>query len=207
MNRARISSLVSLLLLSLFGCLSSDRLPYKDDPLLAQRRPAEGNPENARPNLLLVAEPSPPTLPAKAFVLRPPANWPDTALVARPSEMPDNLAADRRNRPEFWTASRRKVAGTFGHAPDYTWLQGTVECVTGGVVELRYDSSSDGDAWGGRVRLERDTRLQQVQVGDVVMVEGELLLDHDPATPRLPLEAPAYQVRVLWLVRRPSGSF
>jgi hypothetical protein len=206
-NRSQATILICLLSPGFCGCLTSDRLPYRDDPLLAQRKPLEGNPANARPNLLVIAEPSPPSLPSQAFVQRPPANWPDTALAARPLEpRPGMDEPDRSTRLEVMTASRHRVLGAFGHAADYAWLQGTVEFVTEGVIELRYDPSSDGDIWGGRVRLERDTRLTQIKSGDIVMVEGELLFDPDPATRRLPLGAPSYRVRSLWLVRRHPGA-
>lgn len=207
MYRAQSITLVSLISLSLCGCLFSDRLPYRDDPLLAQRKPLEESPEKAKPSLLLVAEPSPPPLPSKAFVQRPPANWHDNALAEHLSPpVPGNETTGQSTRLEIWPVSRPKAAGVFGHAPDYTWLQGTIERLAGGVIELRYHPANDGDVWGGRVRLEKDTRLEQIQAGDILLVEGELLLDHDPATPRLPLEAPAYRVRVLWLVQHASSS-
>jgi hypothetical protein len=207
MNRARSTTAVSLISLAFCGCLFSDRLPYRDDPLLVQRKPLQGSPEKAKPSLLLVAEPSPPALPTEAFVQRPPAYWPDTALAGSlPGSVRGNESIDGPARLEAWPVSRPKISGVFGHAPDYTWLQGTVECLAGGVIELRYVPENDGDVWGGRVRLEKDTRLQQIQVGDVLLVEGELQLHHDPATARPALEAPAYRVRVLWLVRRAPGS-
>jgi hypothetical protein len=193
--------LICLLLPALPGCLLSNRLPYKDDPLLARRTPAAGTSASARPALLALAEPVPPTLPAEAYVQRLPAHRPDTA-IASAQPLPDTNYPERSNRLEVVMTSRRKVGGTYGHAADYTWLQGIIEFTTEGWVELRYATESDADAWGGIIRLDRDTRLSQLNPGDAVRVEGEMLLEPDPETRQLPLGPPAYRIHSLWLVSK-----
>ena len=92
------------------------------------------------------------------------------------------------------------MPGLYGHAPDYSWLQGVVQ-KSGNRLELRYSMTRGVDALEGAVYLADDGRNSQLQDGDVVLVEGELL-GQSP----VPLEEGGptrrtYRVSSMWRVR------
>jgi hypothetical protein len=71
-----------------------------------------------------------------------------------------------------------RAPGTYGHAPDYSWLQGVLGKHYHGHWDLRYCDHTVEDNWGGKVRLGKDARLDQFKEGDVIRVEGEVVRDH-----------------------------
>jgi hypothetical protein len=162
--------------------------------------------------LLSYVEPKPPNMLETALVVdghRKDTNE-ETAVTQNP---PDKAAADElpsqaptqkaKARLEVFLTSRRKVSGTHGHASDYSWLQGILERGPTGGVDLIYSRVRVGkeDAWGGRVHLQNDDRLAIFQVGDIVLVEGELLFQQagggaGASTP------PFYVVHQIWAVRQ-----
>jgi len=171
------------------GCdtLWHGRTPYHEDPLLVSRKPVIGKPEEAKPHQLAYAEPSLPSLPAFAYVYPPVQSKfgaADSALAGKaPGQtQPPQTDADRTDRlkPSVNTdrriqatpVLRRKVTGTFGYAPDYSWLQGRLRKSANGQWELRFCESRAGAAWGGRVLLAGDDRLEHFRDGDVIQVEG-----------------------------------
>ncbi len=208
----------------LSGCMGLHRAPYAGDPLLASKRPAPGKAgKEETPLLLAYAEPRPPQLPTEALVSRPSA-----APIERPSakralaQLPGNSGKavepramapvqatpietrKEKVRLEAFVAGRRMVPGIYGHASDYSWLQGILDRPGSARSELLYGSPGEEDAWGGRVRLEPDPRLADFEAGDVIIVEGELVLDQTPRSSSTSSIPPSYRIRQVWLVR-PHG--
>jgi hypothetical protein len=70
-----------------------------------------------------------------------------------------------------------RVQGPYGHAPDHSWLQGILDKHYQGHWALRYCDHATEDEWGGKVRLEKDGRLDQFKDGDIILVEGEVIPD------------------------------
>jgi hypothetical protein len=96
-------------------------------------------------------------------------------------------------------AEHHQVAGRFGHAPDYHWLQGVLEKHYRGYFCLRYLDPSKEDPNGGKVRLIDDHRLADYQEGDVLGMEGYL---HPIDETQGSWDNPRYQVKDVWLVRK-----
>jgi hypothetical protein len=185
----------SLLVFAGQGCSAiwPGRAPYREDPLLLAHKPTAGKPEEAKAVQLAYAEPSLPTLPAFAYVYPPPkskSGVDDSALADNraPGQSPKKTATgpsvERANpqgsddkggvRIQAMPVLRLKVSGTFGYAPDFSWLQGVVRKSPDGHWQLQF-SESPGDApANGRVTLRGDLLLDQLQDGDVVQVEGNL---------------------------------
>jgi len=67
----------------------------------------------------------------------------------------------------------------FDRASDYSWLQGEFDCHYRGYKELRFQSASEDDPYGGKVRLVDDPRLAEFRPGDIIRVEGELVRDNE----------------------------
>jgi hypothetical protein len=88
----------------------------------------------------------------------------------------------------------------FGHAPDYSWLQGEFDIHYRGFKELRFRSASEEDAFGGKVRLVDDARLNEFKPGDVVRVDGELVRDETNGG-----QYPRYHVKSIQLVERKTA--
>jgi hypothetical protein len=200
------------------GCRSADSsnlLP--EDPLLLSKKPVEGKLETAAPAqvarkepvaapALLASEPVPPPAPPKPLLATvvnkepPPAAH---ALTAAPVVPVPAVPASRpvNATPPATLAVRRQVAGNYGHAADYTWLQGVLDRHYQGHLDLRYCDHTVDDPHGGKVCLEGDPRLAQFKDGDVVGVEGELIPEPDQAG-RTPWHRyPHYRVRDVWLVQ------
>jgi hypothetical protein len=76
----------------------------------------------------------------------------------------------------------------YGHAPDYSWVQGEVQRTRKG-WRLRYASVDETDTYGGSVTLTDDPQLSQLKEGDVYKVEGRL------QNPESHFSAPMYMVR------------
>src|SRR5207253_1953270 len=162
------------------GCQSSPRRSaYADNPLLQSRPPLQQtNSGNERLNQIAQAGPHtvvPPPATAGATTYTP------TALAAQAPGQPPAFAAATTTyaapaapAPEP-SAPGRQANGHFGHTADYTWLHGELDRHYRGYLEVRYQSPSEEDAFGGKVRLEDDPRLAEFRAGDVVAVEGELV--------------------------------
>ena len=178
-------------LLALLGCISTGKKPnHPDDPLLLTKKPVEGSFFATPQNLVARAEPVPPASPVipqptrMAQDLPPPtAPLPDSPMLTRP-------APPRR---QAFPASRRRVSGTFGHAEDFSWLQGVLTRTATGTLHLRYLAPTPEQDGLGLVALDDDPRLGAFRPGDVVLVEGDA--QEQPST-RL------YRVRSVWLVKR-----
>ena len=101
---------------------------------------------------------------------------------------------------------QRKVAGTFGHASDYSWLQGKVRRWSHEYWELRFCEYETGDErtdarWGGRVLLEDSARFERLQDGNVIRVEGRVRIPTlTPGIPGFALPA-IYEVHRLLKIR------
>jgi len=204
----------------LLGCESGNgRRGLFDDPLLVAKKPAQGKVSDragAPPQLLARAEPAPPALPATALASAPKpgsidlqqtlASAPGSAAAPQPSNAPTKEAVDATpaSRPVSTDvptalAVRRQVPGAYGHAPDYSWLQGVLERHYDGHLNLRYCDPSIEDAHGGKVTLDDDQRLGQFKEGDTVQVEGEFA----PASADAGHgwnHYPHYRVRQVWAV-------
>jgi hypothetical protein len=125
---------------------------------------------------------------------------PPAAVTAPPPPAPVLAPAPIAPAPVTQVAARM-VEGTYGHAADYTWLQGVLDRHYRGHLELRYRPLSEEDAHGGKVRLEDDPRLAEFRPGDVIAVEGELLADPDGSNPPWS-QYKRYHVRAVRLVER-----
>jgi hypothetical protein len=99
------------------------------------------------------------------------------------------------------TAVERQVSGNYGHATDYSWLQGVVDKHYQGHLYLRYCDHSVEDTWGGKVCLPDDPRLAQLKDGDVIQVEGEIVPDHDQTSRGAWHHYPHYQIRDLKVIQ------
>lgn len=196
---------------SLLGCESAARRPYADDPLLMNRRPNLASAATAGPGPLAQTEPPPPTPPSTALASATAAETPQpapSALEATPDVADAKppvpaISVARTKPPRDLPASppiRRQVPETYGHAADYTWLQGVVDKHYQGQFGLRYCEPSVEDRWGGKVTLADDPRLAQFHDGDQILVEGEVVQD------KAALDAwhhyPTYRLRDIWLVQR-----
>jgi hypothetical protein len=199
------------------GCESSGRQGIKDDPLLVSKKPIEGQSAHSPSPLLAFTEPAIPTPPDTAYASAPkqkidssPAPSPVIGVPAQgslatqthipkaaPPATPVNLARTKRPIPVM-LAAERKVPGTFGRAPDYSWLQGLLEKHYDGHWELRYAPAGVNDPWQGKVRLEDDPRLAAVKEQDVVLVEGDLLLEQEEYVSSQ--TTPRFQIRQLWVL-------
>jgi len=202
----RIAGLSSLFL---FGCESS-RQSLPDDPLLLDKKPIESKVENAVPPILVLAEPTPPAIPPQAIASAeepPPANLTgdekqglaaQPALGAGKGWVPATPAS--RSRPlreaDPEVSIRRQVPETYGHAADYSWLQGVLAKPSQGLATLRYHEVPSDDRWRGQVSLGHDPRLAPFQDGDLVLVEGELLTGQTDGS------YPRFRIREMWLVHR-----
>jgi hypothetical protein len=104
--------------------------------------------------------------------------------------------------PTVVTTADGKVDGKYGHAADYSWVQGELDRHYRGHLELRYRSVAEDDPYGGKVRLDDDPRLAQFRPGDIIMVQGELLTDPDGPNAAPWAQYRRYHVRDVRLVER-----
>ena len=120
----------------------------------------------------LLPMPAPAHLPGPDPVAELPAK-PDAVFVAAPKALAPFIPIVVPAKP---LASPMKSGETIGHAPDFRWVAGVLDRHRkGGYWTLRYADLSVDDRWGGKVRLMDDARLTDLQDGDTVFVEGELL--------------------------------
>lgn len=201
------------------GCQSgAARHSYANDPLILSKRPVDGKPGPAgRPVLVAQADPAPPAMPTSAVAQASPTK-PATA-DGRGPDLPAEAATEAATAPkpsvEATPAGREKEAGPFtgksvartvdgvyGHAADYSWLQGVVDRHYLGYLTLRYCDLATDDPWGGKVILDEDPRLAQFHDGDVVQVEGELVHRVPDSTRHAWDQNPHYHLRDIRLVKR-----
>ncbi len=200
--------LVAILGLAIEGC-KSESAGLPKDPLLTSKRPIRGNVNAENPVRLAYAEPSPPPLPEVAFVgssLAPravtkssqPSVAPEIPHAVTEAPSPGKAPVEVKAVP----VARRKWLGTYGHAPDHSWLQGVLETQGTDTMCLRYSASPAGDNWGGRVSLQDDARLAQLKDGDVVLVEGEMVQETGESESQTRRSCPVYRIHDVWLVQR-----
>jgi hypothetical protein len=203
---------------AVLGCEStSGKLPYPDEPLLLSKKPVLGKIEDSRPTLVASAEPAAPELPTVALASAPPGLvTPSEAAVlaakVSPPETKKETATDQPRLPALPVseqrsraptpavpAVRRRVPGTLGCAPDFSWIQGVLARLPDGRIELHWDTgTSDPRA---AVLLEPNARLTQFKAGDVVHVEGDVLPEQFPPRNVSGPAMPIYRIRAIWLVQ------
>jgi hypothetical protein len=182
----RFLFLMSWVICGIAGCTGpAGRLP--EDPLLLSKTPVKGRIDRPGAILLARTEPRAPIFPETTAAY--------FANKTRPAPLsPVAVSAI--------AVARRKESATFQHAPDYSWLQGTILKTPRG-MELSYRASPDDDPWGGRVPLENDERLEQLRAGDIVRVEGECVaLPGSLTGPDVGKGVRTYRIRHVWLIRR-----
>jgi len=209
--------LAAACLAGLEGCRSaSERLPYARDPLLLSKRPVRGAEGREKPFLLAVAEPEPPPLSPSAFVALPPAS-----RIGHRSPALITAAPSPAEPGKFPLTSTKSVMGTlmprvktgaplqalavslvrspvaYGHAANFSWVQGVLERSKPGHWLLRYTDSPGEDLWDGRLQLKDDSRLDALCAGDSVEMEGDMI-----ALPTDSTSLPTYRMdRVIKLAR------
>jgi len=138
---------------------------------------------------------------APAAIVAPPSQTPKSMQPSEPvftpakvpAVLPTPPAAPATTTPAIMPVSYQR----FGHAADYSWLQGEFDVHYRGFKELRFRSASEEDAFGGKVRLVDDARLNEFKPGDVVRVEGELVRDETNGG-----QYPRYHVKSIQLMER-----
>jgi hypothetical protein len=190
------------------GCQSTSREDcYPRDPLLLSKKPVEGVADHSSgPILVASAEPTPPPVPTPALAA---ARKPGDAARAVPAvPVPTHSGAvpatpaSRSAEPPAASGGKRAVTGKYGHAPDYTWLQGVLDRHYHGHLGLRYCDAATADPWGGKVCLDDDPRLNQFQEGDIIQVEGALVPEADPGRKGGWKHYPRFRVSEVWLVQK-----
>lgn len=205
----------------LTGCRSgADPRLYPEQPLLLSKTPVEGKIELVDSTRVARTDPQPPPMPAEALATLPCSTSPPAfTRFATPPQEPDfqepaplpapihnavrekavtpTMPAVRRAPPRLPSNLPRRVPGDFGHAADYTWLQGVFDRDHSGQLSLRYCDPTVEDRWGGKVQLQPDPRLSQLQAGDVVLLEGVIA----PIS-SVEKQFPAYRVESVMLIER-----
>jgi len=175
-----------------------------EDPLLTTKNPSKSRfadvPAEAH------GEPTPPPVPTGAWVASPPAQPGSSVRLGAPQSngpAPATLA---------WATDKPHVVGTataltdpYARAGDYRWLQGVLERTPSEQWVLRYEALSR-DGQGGKVLLEGHARLDLLQPGDVIRVEGRLEESKDSTTQAAWLPHPRYVVRSVRLIQRRQES-
>ncbi len=127
------------------------------------------SPSTPTPSPKLVPQlPEPPKLPNNATFRLPTqvAQAPqEPTSESKPSEPPATA------KPEF---TPDRWAGTYGHADDYSRLQGVLDHHYQGYWNLRFRDPSQDDRYGGKVQLHPSPDLEGFEDGDVILVVGEL---------------------------------
>ncbi len=136
---------------------------------------------------------APPPLPAAAIVAAPAI----VAPVAPTVDVPPPAAP-----PPVTQVAVRTAEGKYGHSADYTWLQGELDRHYRGHLELRYRPVSEDDPYGGKVRLEEDPQLAEFRPGDVIAVEGEMMIDSDGSSAAPWAQYKRFHIRAVRLVER-----
>jgi hypothetical protein len=179
------------------GC-GPARKPYLDDPFLASRPPVEGKLVEKEPVRVAFAEPVPPAASPIALAALP--TRPPRPLLEDVPLQADTLAEKGpTHRPPpavtALTVVRRKPATPYGHASDYSWLQGVLGRRADGELELHYADPPAGDPHGGKVVLIEGPCLDVFQPGEVLWVAGELAPPSERPVGSAGHPAPRYRVR------------
>jgi hypothetical protein len=122
--------------------------------------------------------------------------------TAAPAFTPSPAVVTTSAQAPVPAAVARQVDGKYGHAADYTWLQGELDQHYRGHLELRYRPVSEDDPYGGKVRLADDPRLAEFRPGDIIAVEGELSPEADGTAAGPWAQYRRYQIRAIRLVER-----
>jgi hypothetical protein len=184
------------------GCTRSGTRKKPEDPLLMSKPPVQAKFGDAT-EVAARPDPSPPAVPAGAWVAGP-------AQAAAPVRLgPPDFQSPSADTALSWSSDRPRLSpvpasrglppDTYARAADYRWLQGVLERAPGERWLLRYEAVSR-DGYGGKVFVEGHPRLDLLEPGDVVRVEGALADDGtakaDPSGP------PRYRVRQVRLIKR-----
>ena len=194
--------------LAVFGCETTAQ-QVAQDPLLLSKHPVAGG-NAAEPSALLArSEPIAPDLPFEAVVsVRQPAaraREEALALARKRNEVPGNAAVPAdpatpvagqpktpamKQSPENASVSaypvkRQLVKGIYGAAIDHSWLQGVVLRIGPEGVQMRYGHPWVAGPKEHQVLILPAKQLQDVRVGDVIRVEGEMATN--PKDPYLPI--------------------
>jgi hypothetical protein len=163
--------------------------PYPHDPLFESKPPLEQKAAAAASPVVVaaaVSDPKPPSFPQTLVASPAPFSKPDAigpgteSLAARPmATLRQPVTAIPAVRRQFDEEVHQ--AAIYAYAPDYSWLEGTLEKHYEGHYALRYCEPTVPDRWGGKVLLNSDPRLADFHDGDVVRVEGVLLAGLDLA--------------------------
>jgi hypothetical protein len=195
---------------------TDDRRPFPQQPLLLSKKSVEGRTGRTE-TVVASTEPAPPPFPLLADAPPRPAPiaLPSVARPAPPPSEPVQVIGSAKQPVPAVTVSRPlpaadkapesnppPVTRLFGHAADYSWLQGILEKHYRGHLELRYGDPTLEDKWGGKVALADDNRLQPFHEGDLVYVEGEILRSADPEVRGVGPHSPMFRVRTIRRVAR-----
>src|SRR5438309_1661786 len=93
---------------------------------------------------------------------------PDRVPRVRLGHGPDPLGEPKLPGPPAASEGGPARPQAYGHAPDYRWLEGTLDVHHRGFRALRYADLSAEDRYGGKVRLADDERLRAFADGDVL---------------------------------------
>jgi hypothetical protein len=175
-----------------------------EDPLLATKTPAKSR--FADVTAEAHGEPTPPPVPTGAWVASPPAQPASSVRLGVPQSnpAPATLAwsTDKSRLSGSTTAPGQiPLADPYARAGDYRWLQGVLERTPSDQWVLRYEALSR-DGQGGKVLLAGHARLDLLQPGDVIRVEGQFAEDKDATTQAAWLPHPRYKVRSVRLIQR-----
>lgn len=107
-----------------------------------------------------------------------PRNFTEDAVVQEEPEFhAPVIQASGVNDGELRQANRQDISSrTYGHAPRFEWLKGTVEFDESGQtwVIMYDDNPKSSDKLGGEVALGDHPALQNLQDGEIVQIEGSI---------------------------------
>ena len=185
-----------------------------EDPLFATKHPARSRFADVTADA--GGEPTPPASPAGAWVAVPPSQPASSVRLGIPQpNAPHGTApatlAWSTDKPQVSLSPTAQlqagVANPYARAADCRWLQGVLERTPGDQWVLRFEALSR-DSQGGKVLLEGHSRLDLLQAGDVIRVEGQFVEEKETTAQAAWLPHPRYLVRGVRLIqpvkRRPD---
>jgi hypothetical protein len=188
--RRRSAGAWLLAALLIFGPLSCSRsnnpgIKKKDqtDPLLLSKTPVQAK-YGMTTDLHPRPDPAPPTMPAGAWVSQPGAPHLGSPEPAPPA--PFRWTSDRKDLPEPKQGEKPSDLQGILEKEGDTWL-------------LRTDAVA-----GGKVVLEGHPRVDMLNAGDVIRVEGRLVDESAPRAGGAWLPYPTFQIKHLRLIQRKS---
>jgi hypothetical protein len=176
-----------------------------DDPLLATKAPAKSHFGDVTAESH--GEPTPPPVPTGAWVASPPVQPASTVRLGAPQSNGPAPAtfAWSTDKPRMGastsTPGQIPLTDPYARAADYRWLQGVLERTPGEQWVLRYEALSR-DSQGGKVVLEGHARLDLLQPGDIIRVQGQLIEDKEATAQAAWLPHPRYSVSSVRLIQR-----